>query len=141
MEELRLLVEEYRKCGRFEDAKHSLLELLISFEDEEHFGDFYLHFFDKWLSGAIDEPSYKEKVGGILPLCTAVCLRRAIQNAVSNAGTSKYIPLRADDVTKPCEKYMDWANSNPQDIPQTLLDIYNKHVDYQNTNLMETLSR
>ena len=47
--------------------------------DEEHFGDFYLHFFDKWLAGSIDEPSYEENVGGTLPLCTAVCLRRAMQ--------------------------------------------------------------
>ena len=37
MEELRLLVEEYMKCGRFQDAKHDLLELLMSFENEEHF--------------------------------------------------------------------------------------------------------
>ena len=112
-----------------------------SVADEEHFGNFYLHFFDKWLAGSIDEPSYEEKVGGTLPLCTAVCLRRAMQNAVSNAGASKYVPLRADDVVKPCGKYMDWANYNPQDIPQTLLDIYNKHVNYANTNLIETLER
>lgn len=112
-----------------------------SVADEEHFGDFYLHFFDKWLQGSIDEPSYEEKVGGTLPLCTSVCLRRAMQNAVSNAGASKYVPLRADDVVKPCGKYMDWANYNPQDIPQTLLDIYNKHVNYATTNLIETLEK
>lgn len=112
-----------------------------SVADEEHSGDFYLHFFDKWLAGAVDEPSYEEKVGGILPLCTSVCLRRAMQNAVSNAGANKYVPLRADDVVKPCGKYMDWASYNPQDIPQILLDIYNKHVNYATTNLIETLER
>lgn len=112
-----------------------------SVADEEHFGDFYLHFFDKWLAGSIDEPSYEEKVGGILPLCTAVCLRRAMQNAVSNSCASKYVPLRTDDVVKPCGKYIEWANYHPQDIPQTLLDIYNKNVNYETTNLIETLER
>lgn len=112
-----------------------------SVEDEEHSGDFYLHFFDKWLQGSTDEPSYEEKVGGTLPLCTSVCLRRAMQNAVSNLGANRYTPLKTDDITKPCGKYMDWANYNPQDIPQTLLDIYNKHVDYATTNLIETLER
>ena len=100
-----------------------------------------MHFFDKWLQGSTDEPSYEEKVGGTLPLCTSVCLRRAMQNAVSNEGARKYVPLRADDVVKPCGKYMDWANYNPQDIPQTLLAIYNKHVDYATTNLIETLEK
>lgn len=111
-----------------------------SVEDDEHSGGFYLHFLDKWASGKYDA-TYEEKVGGILPLCTAVCLRRAMQNAVSNVGASKYIPLRIDDVVKPCGKYMDWANCNPQDIPQTLLDIYNKHVNYATINLIETLKR
>ena len=111
-----------------------------SVEDEEHNGGFYLHFLDKWASGKYDA-TYEEKIGGTLPLCTSVCLRRAMQNAVSNAGASKYVPLRIDDVVKPCGKYMDWANCNPQDIPQTLLDIYNKHVNYATTNLIETLER
>ena len=111
-----------------------------SVEDEEHNGGFYLHFLDKWASGKYDA-TYEEKIGGALPLCTSVCLRRAMQNAVSNAGASKYVPLSTDDVVKPCGKYMDWANYNPQDIPQTLLDIYNKHVNYAITNLLETLER
>ena len=113
-------------------------EFTTTKQDEEHNGMFYLHFLDKWSSGKYDA-TYEEKVGGILPLCTAVCLRRAMQNAVSNAGSSKYVPLRSDDVAKPCAKYIDWANHNPQEIPQTLLDIYNKHVNYSTTNLIETL--
>lgn len=109
-------------------------------QDEEHNGGFYLHFLDEWSSGR-NSATYQEKVGGVLPLCTAICLRRAMQNAVSNAGTSKYVPLRVDDVVKPCGKYLDWANHHPQDIPQTLLEIYNRRVNYATTNLIETLER
>jgi len=108
--------------------------------DDEHYGDYYLHLLNDWESGR-QSASYEEKVGGVLPLCTAICLRRAMQNAVSNAHASKFVPLSANDVVKPCVKYVKWANFHPQEIPVSLLEIYNKHVDYANTNLIDSLGR
>ena len=106
--------------------------------DEEHSGGYYMHFLHEWINGG---EKYEEQVGGILPLCAAVCLRRAMQNAVSNNRTARYVPLSSDDVVKPCAKFLDWANFHPQELPQSLLEVYNQHVDYENTNLIETLNQ
>lgn len=105
--------------------------------DDEHFGEHYLHLPNGW--GGSSHGTSEEYVGGILPLCAAVCLRRAMENAVFNVGSYKYTPLRADDVIKPCGKYINWAKTNPQELPQALMDIYNKHVNYNAINLIESV--
>jgi len=106
-------------------------------QDEEHSGDFYLHFFENW-QASTDGPSYEEKVGGILPLCTAISLRIAMQNAVMNSNSNSFTPLKVEDLVTPCGKYMEWSNYNPQDIPESLLEIYNKNVNYNNINYLKT---
>ncbi len=111
-----------------------------SVEDEEHFSEFYLHSLDKWPKGPY-ESKYEENVGGILPVCTSVCLRRAMKNAVSNLGANEYTPLKVGDLIKPCDKYMDWAKYHPQNIPKNLLDIYNNHFNYTTNNLIEVLEK
>lgn len=113
--------------------------------DEEHLSEFYFHQLDKWITtdfaadlkyGRLKE---NELVGGVLPLCTAICLRRAMENAVFNARSKKYIPLRSKDVLGPCEKFMDFANEAPQESVLALLEIYNANIDYKKVNLIESI--
>ena len=87
------------------------------------------------------EINENEQVGGILPLCTAICLRRSIENAMFNSHSKEYIPLEIERIVAPCAKFMHWANLNPLDIPKALTEIHKKHVDYNNTNTLTKIKK
>ena len=108
-------------------------EFTTTINDEEHNGSFYLSFSDKWG----DESKEEERIGGILPFSMAMCLRSAMENAVSNIGVKKFVSLKNEDLIKPCEKYTNWANTNPQEIPRELLNIFNQHINYTNINVID----